>query len=158
MIIRANQDRYYHPYSKLDFTARLWFLRTFCSMFLGKIQGRIQAMPYWWGDRSYAGGRKLKAGRLWCWRDAERENYFLDREHTELSVGVEGNVVNFMLIDLPIFVKLVLWNSIKTAMTLPWNSWDAMDRPTDQDDVLHRLPHTKDFNPKSPEKYSSVET
>lgn len=148
---------YYHLYSKLDCITTIWFLRTLCFMFLWKIQGRIQAMPHWW-DRSYGGGRKLEAGRLWRWRDTKRENYFLDREHTEVSMGVEGNVVNLMLIDLPIFVKLVLWHPIKMATTLPWNSWNAMNSPANQDDVLHRLPHTKDFNPQSPEEYPSVES
>lgn len=63
-----------------------------------------------------------------------------------------------MLIDLSILVKFVLWGSIKAAMTLPRHSGNAMNNPTDHDNILHRLPYAHNVNPYGPKENAATKS
>lgn len=63
-----------------------------------------------------------------------------------------------MLKDLPMLIKLVLRGAIKAAMALPWYTRDAMNNPTDHDNVLCWLPYAPYVNPQGLEENTTIES
>lgn len=63
-----------------------------------------------------------------------------------------------MLKDLSILIKFVLRGAIKAAMALPWYMRDAMNYPTDHDNVLCWLPYAHYVNPQGLEENTTIES